>query len=336
VTEACSVIEGERAGWRALTLRNGSIDVTVLPGKGCEIYEFVDRSTGVDVIFKSPWGLQPPGSPPREGSDGMEFLHNYGGGWQELLPSCNDACTYRGVELPFHGEVAVVPWDVTVAADGEGAVELIGRVRCARTPFVLERRMRVERGAAVLTLRERVENVSGEAHDLVWGHHCVVGEPFLEEGCRLHAPVRTIVTLPEAWEETARLAPGQREPWPHALLKDGGRADLRQVPGREIDAHDDVLLTDLEDGTIAVENPRLGRTFRLRFDAELFRWLIAWQPYGGTHAYPLKGSYALGIEPWISSGNLADAVAAGEAIELPGGAALETTLTAAIEGGPVA
>ena len=36
----------------------------------------------------------------------MAFLHNYGGGWQELFPSCNDACTYRGVELPFHGEVA--------------------------------------------------------------------------------------------------------------------------------------------------------------------------------------------------------------------------------------
>ena len=65
----------------------------MLPERGCEIYEFRDRSTGVDVLFKSPWGLQPPGAPPREGSEGMEFLHNYGGGWQELLPSCNDACT---------------------------------------------------------------------------------------------------------------------------------------------------------------------------------------------------------------------------------------------------
>jgi hypothetical protein len=85
-----------------------------------------------------------------------------------------------------------------------------------------------------------------------------------------------------------------------------------------------------------VENPRLGRTFRLRFDHGLFRWLCSWQPYGGARELPLAGSYALGIEPWISSGNLEDAVAAGEAIELAGGAALETTLTAAIEGGPVA
>ena len=336
MTQACSVVAGERAGWRSVTLRNGCIEVTVLPARGCEIYEFRDRSTGVDVLFKAPWGLQPPGSPPREGSDGMDFLHNYGGGWQELLPSCNDACTYGGVEIPFHGEVAAVPWDVTVAADGDDAVELVGRVRCARTPFALERRMRLERGQAVLTLNERVENTSGVSHPLVWGHHCVVGPPFLEDGCRLHAPAGTIVTLPEVWEETVRLAPGQREPWPHALLRDGGRADLREVPGPACGSHDDVFLGDLEDGTVAVENPHLGRTFRLRFDDSLFRWLCTWQPYGGARALPLAGSYALGIEPWVSAGNLEHAVAAGEAIELAGGASLETTLTAAIEGGPVA
>jgi hypothetical protein len=336
VSEACSLVEGERAGWRALTLRNGCLEVTVLPQRGCEIYELRDRSTGVDVLFKSPWGLQPPGAPPREGSDGMEFLHNYGGGWQELLPNCNDPCTYRGVELPFHGEVAVAPWDVGVLSEGGEAVELVGRVRCTLTPFALERRMRLERGRATLTLHERVENTSAAAHHLVWGHHCVVGPPFLEAGCRLLAAASTIVTLPEAWEGTARLARAQREPWPYALLAGGGRIDLREIPGPEAGSHDDVFLGDLEQGAVAVENPRLGRTFRLGFDRALFGWVCSWQPYGGAHALPLAGSYALGIEPWVSGGNLEHAVAAGEAIELAGGASLETILTASIEGGPVA
>jgi hypothetical protein len=334
VTEACHLIEGERAGWHALTLGNGRIDVTVLPARGCEIYEFRDRSTGVDVLFKSPWGLQPPGAAARAGSDGLEFLHNYGGGWQELLPSCNDACSYRGAELPFHGEVAVSPWDVLIGAQSEEELELVCRVRCSLTPFALERRMRIERGSASLTLHERVENLSQEPHHLVWGHHCVVGAPFLEAGCRLHAHGGTVVTLPEAWEDTARLARAQREPWPNALLADGGRADLREIPGPDCGSHDDVFLTDLAEGSVAVENPRLGRTFRLAFDSSLFRWLCMWQPYGGAHELPLAGSYALGIEPWVSNGNLEQAVAAGEAIELAGGAVLETILTATIEGGP--
>ena len=72
----------------------------------------------MDVLFKAPWGLQPPGSPPREGADGHAFLENYEGGWQELFPNCNDPCEYRGVELPFHGEVATVPWDVERGATG--------------------------------------------------------------------------------------------------------------------------------------------------------------------------------------------------------------------------
>jgi galactose mutarotase-like enzyme len=336
VTEVASLVEGERAGWRSLTLRNGCVEVTVLPERGCEIYEFRDRSAGVDVLFKAPWGLQPPGAPPREGWGGMQFLANYAGGWQELFPSCNDPCTYRGAELPFHGEVALFAWEVDIGAQSDDELELVCRTRCARTPFALERRMRIERGTPTLTLHERVENLSQEPHHLVWGHHCVVGAPFLEAGCRLHAPARTIATLPEAWEETARLAPAQREAWPHALLKDGGRADLREVPGPEVGSHDDIFLTDLEEGTVAVENPRLSRTFRLRFDPSLFRWLCTWQAYGGARAMPLAGSYALGIEPWISLGNLEQAVAAGEAIELAGGASLETTLLASIEGGPAA
>ena len=67
------------------------------------------------------------------------------------------------------------------------------------------------------------------------------------------------------------------------------------------------------------------------FDHELFRWLISWQPYGGALEEPLAGSYALGIEPWVSRLPLGQAVEAGEAIELSPAASLETTLWLAVE-----
>jgi hypothetical protein len=85
-----------------------------------------------------------------------------------------------------------------------------------------------------------------------------------------------------------------------------------------------VYLTDLEDGIVSVESSRLRVS--LRFDHRLFRWLISWQPYGGALAQPLAGSYALGIEPWVSRLPLGEAVEAGEAIELAPGASRETTL----------
>jgi hypothetical protein len=82
-------------GWRALTLTSDKLEVTVLPDKGADIYALADLESGIDPLFKAPWGLQPPGSPPREGSAGEKFLENYEGSWQELFPNTNDACTCR-------------------------------------------------------------------------------------------------------------------------------------------------------------------------------------------------------------------------------------------------
>jgi hypothetical protein len=189
--------------------------------------------------------------------------------------------------------------------------------------------MRLE--GPTLVLEETVTNEGGEPAHFVWGHHCVLGPPFLEAGCRIHAPARTVETIPEMWEDTARLEPGQRSTWPKARLRAGGEVDLREVPGPEAESHDDVYLTDLDAGWAAVENPRLGLSFRLDWDPAVFRWIITWQPYGGARAMPLAGAYALGIEPWVTRRSLADAVATGEAIELASGGSFDTMLRATME-----
>src|SRR5262249_47876834 len=127
------------SGWNAVVLETDQLRVTVLPDKGADVVGLVHVPSGVDVLFKAPWGLLPPGAPPREEAEGLEFIGNYEGGWQELLPNANDACSYDGVQLPFHGEVALLPWRAETL--GEDAVRL--SVRCERLPLVLERVMRV-------------------------------------------------------------------------------------------------------------------------------------------------------------------------------------------------
>jgi hypothetical protein len=192
--------------------------------------------------------------------------------------------------------------------------------------------MRLREGVPELTLEGSVVNESDEPAHFVWGQHCVLGPPFLEPGCRLEVPARTIVTSPVLWEpETARLAPGQRGPWPHAWLRSGGTVDLREVPGPEAESHDDVYLTDLDAGWLSVRKPDPALTFRLEWDPAVFGWIVLWQPYGGATAKPLTGSYALGVEPWTSRLTLEEAVKAREANELAGGARLETTVRARIE-----
>ena len=328
---SCRVDVGEVAGWRSVVLENDVLRVVVLPDKGAEIHQLTDLRSGVGVLFQAPWGLQPPGAPPLAGSENDPFMWNYAGGWQELFPSVNEACVYRGEQIPFHGEVAALPWEYEIL-DGDGShVGARFSTKTRRTPFRVERVLRLREGETELVIEGTVTNESTEVAHFVWGHHCVVGPPFLEPGCRLEIPARTIVTSPELWEpETARLEPGRREPWPLAPLRAGGTVDLRDIPGPDTGTHDDLYVTDLVEGWLAVTNPRLRLTFRLEWEREIFGWIVLWQPYGGALAPPLTGSYALGIEPWTSRLCLEQAVAAGEAIELAAGDSFAASVRACL------
>jgi Domain of unknown function (DUF4432) len=330
----CRVTAGSVVGWHSVVLENDELRVVVLPEKGAEIHQIIDLRTATPVLFEGPWGLRPPDAEPLAGSGSDAFMWNYAGGWQELFPSVNAACSYRGHEIPFHGEVASLPWEHEVL-DGEGGLCRVRFwTRSRLTPFLLERVLSLRAGEATLVIEETVRNDSSLDAHFVWGHHCVVGPPLLEAGCRLEIPARTIVTSPELWEpETARLEPARREPWPGAPLRAGGTVDLRDIPGPETGSHDDLYVTELEAGWLEVSNPRLELTFRLEWDHALFGWIVLWQPYGGAVAPPLAGSYALGIEPWTSMLNLEEAVAEGVAVELAARDSLTTTLQAKLLNG---
>ncbi len=325
-----SVSFGEETGWPSVELESDALHVVVLPDKGAEIHRLVHRESDVDVLFKGPWGLRPPGAPPLEGSGDDAFMWNYAGGWQELFPNVNESCSYRGRRIPFHGEVATLPWEHEVISDGgDGRAAVRFATRCRATTFELERTLRVEDGRAQLEIESVATNVGDEPAHFVWGQHCVLGAPLLEDGCRLELPARTIVTRPELWEpETAALRPGQREAWPNAQLREGGTTDLREIPGPERRSHDDIYVGDLDATWLAVTNPRLGLTFRLEWEPAELAWVILWQAYGGTDAPPLTGSYALGVEPWTSRLNLEDALASGEAIALEAGGRFTTRFRA--------
>ena len=146
-------------------------------------------------------------------------------------------------------------------------------------------------GEPALTLAECVRNLGDEPAPFTWGHHFVLGAPFLEEGCRLEMPAGVIISPDVQFEPaTAALAPGQREAWPLALGRQPGqRVDLRQIRGPEAHIHDDVFLGELAHGHFTVTNARLGLAVSLDWDAEVFRYVVLWMPYGGSDAAAADG-----------------------------------------------
>jgi hypothetical protein len=326
---SCRISRSHINGWRAIKLANAVIEVTVLPDKGADIYAFIDVASGIDVLLKTPWGLLPPGSPPRPGSDGDEFLHNYEGAWQELLPNTGPPCVHEGQQIALHGVVATAPWTTRVERiDADGASIRLDVV-CPFPPLALTRRMSIAASSPVLTIEETVCNISRQSVSFLWGHHPVLGPPFLEAGCEMRLDQCTVHTRAIPFDPAnAAYAPAQRTPWPYVQALDGRLVDLRLIPGPDANIHDHACLTDLARGRVEVENARLGLTFSLEWDPAIFRWINNWRPLGGSHSAPLEGIYGLAIEPWAANSNLADAVSAGVALSLEAGASLRTWLKA--------
>jgi len=325
---SCSIRTKEVNGWLAITLANAIIEVTIVPDKGADIFSFVDVSSGIDVLGKTPWGLRPPGSAPRAGSADAQFLHNYEGAWQELFPNIFTPCIYNGKQIPLHGEVATLPWTMRVEQSDDDKVRIALNVRCQQVPLTLTRRMSLSAHSPELVIHETVQNISESRTPFVWGHHPLLGAPFLEEGCRINTGRCTVHTIDPYEPSTATLAPGRRSIWPNAPRIDGSIADLRKVSGPSAGIHDHVYLTDFERGWIEVENPRLGLAFGLEWDPAVFPWLINWRPFGGSHLPPLEGIYGVAIEPRTTRLNLTAAVEGGDALWLAGGGELSTSLKA--------
>jgi hypothetical protein len=315
----------------ALWLENELLSVGVLPHKGGDIFELHYRSPGrsesVQFLMQTPWGLKPPGTQPQ-----TDFLDNYEGGWQELFPNANDGCQYHGQDIPFHGEVALEPWEFHLPPSGPGESLIHLSVNCRKTPFRLERLMCLEAGESRLIIQEKVTNTGSGPCDFVWGHHLTLGGSFLEAGCRLEIPAREYYTPDVLYEPlTAHLEPRQTGRWPVARSSRGEPVDLRFVPGPQARSHDDVILGGLERGFYRVINPRLNLAFSLEWDVKVFPWLMLWEPYGGADLPPLTGIYGVGLEPWVSRYPLSKAVERGQALCLNAGESLQTELVATVQ-----
>ena len=249
----CRVGVGDLAGWRSVVLENDAVRVVVLPDKGAEIHQITDLRSGTNLLFEAPWGLAHLAPRRSRGSGDDEFMWNYAGGWQELFPSVNEACVYRGSPIPFHGEVASLPWAYEIV-DGDRSE--------ARVRFSTRSRQTLSGRARPPTARRRT-GAPGRGV----GEERIDAERALRVGsslCRRAAVSRAGLPAGHPRSDdrhvtralgarTARLEPGRREPWPWGPLRAGGTVDLRDVPGPETGSHDDLYVTDLDEVARGVE-----------------------------------------------------------------------------------
>ncbi|HEU4976285.1 MAG TPA: aldose 1-epimerase [Baekduia sp.] len=315
-------VEVRRGPWRALQLANDEIAVTLLPEKGCDIVELVHRETGIDVLFKAPWGW---GRRPMHAASSFEaWIEANPGGWQVILPNGGDASVENGVEWGFHGEAGLVDWEVTDA----GQDHAVCTTTLATVPLEIERVVRLE--GSTLRVDERVTNAGGDPVEVMWGHHPAFGAPLLEPGCRIETSARRFTADDRA--PGAGLEPGRVSPWPHAAVEGGGTIDLSVIPPADECRAVLGYLDDFAEGSYRIVNPRVPLAVEVRWPLELFPVAWYWQELRASSGFPwYRRAYTTAIEPntTMPGQGIARARAAGAALlELSAGESRTATVEA--------
>jgi|SRR5579875_219520 hypothetical protein len=329
-TWGCRVSGCQIEGMEAVILENTVLRVVVLAGKGAEIIELTCKPKDVNVLWRAPNGVVNPrrtitSVSREEGS----FMDSYGGGWQELFPTLGLPARYYGAAMGEHGEVALLDWDVHVEHDEPERASVSFSVRCLRSPFRLVRTMTLE-GAErpVLDICEQATNEGGEPLRFMWGHHPVLGPPFLEPGCKVN--VRSGSVQATSGPGGSFSARGPATPWPWYVNAHGEKVDLSIVAHQGPGQVDELYLTDLETGEYEVRNDRLGVCFALRWDLQVFPYLWWWRGLGAQPGYPwYNRAYMLGLELFSSvPPDFAGAERAGTTLSLGPGETMACSLEA--------
>jgi hypothetical protein len=298
-----SEVELER-GVPGFVLENDAIAVTVVPVKGADIVGLVAKPDGVDVMWKSPWGLPPlVGGVPAAFDSQVTWSAAYEGGWQVLFPNGGPAGTYKGVELNFHGEASTSAWEIDgIDAAGESA-EIRLSLRLRRSPFRIERQMRLAGDRPVLTIRERVTNLGGERMEFMWGHHPAYGAPFLSGACRIDTSAGAVWADADYDGPANPLTRDATFDWPVGA-RDGVPADLSMLPAE--DGPPRQMLAFLRDfpgshGWYGITNTELGLGVGLVWPLDVFPFAWFWQEMHASSGFPwYREVYTMAIEPFTS------------------------------------
>ena len=278
----------------ALELENDVLSTTIIVDKGADIYRLVYKPRDIDILWKAPWAINESARDFRSSfATESAWLEAYAGGWQVLFPNAGFANTYKSAALCYHGEASMKAWDYEILYATASAAEIKMQTRLLRSPYTIQRRMKVESGSPVLHIHERVTNHAGEAMDCTWGHHPAYGAPFISEHCRIDIGTATFVADDLYTGFSNPLDRNESYLWPMA-----GDVDMSMVPGPETARDTLAYFQDFDAGWYSITNSELNLGVGLVWDASIFPYAWFWQELNSSPGFPFyKCSYVMAIEP---------------------------------------
>ena len=237
----------------------------------------------------------------------LDWLSDYRGGWQLLIPNAGAACEVDGLPLPFHGE-----WSRTQVDVVETSPTSVSMEAGTWLPFEVRRRVRVLDSPARVTITTTITNLSEYQQPFLWGEHPAFSAAA---GDHIDMPAGAVVDASDELQHQAA--------WPNGAL---GESPLDRVPStRPLESVH--YLPNRPEGWAALRRDHVG--IALVWDIADFPHLWLWRELGST-GFPFYGRTSiLALEPacsWPGDG-LAASVERGQAHWLAGGASRTTSVT---------
>ncbi|MDR3619431.1 MAG: aldose 1-epimerase family protein [Paludisphaera borealis] len=201
----CSVAKrrlhgGRREGVDLIEIDNGALAFSIIPTRGMNIWK---ASCGGDRIG---WD-----SPTTDGPVNPAYVNllDLGGigwlaGFDELLARCglmSNGAPYRDGDaiVPLHGRVANIPASyVAIHVDENPPYEIVVEGRVDESFLFgagvrMTTRISTVPGSKRLTVRDEFENLKDQPVEMQILYHWNFGPPYLEEGSRFVAPIKTLI-----------------------------------------------------------------------------------------------------------------------------------------------
>ena len=220
-----SFVVRPQQGFDVYWLNNGDIELAVVPELGAKIISLKNLRTGREWMWHPPGGLKL-----FRNVSGDHFSQSPLTGTDECLPTIAP-CSWRGCELPDHGEVWSVPWATDAELWKDGILKT--SVRLKLSPFEFERTIALHENE--INLSYRLNNLSAQDEVFVWALHPLLK---LQPGDRLEMPSATRALLDgAAWvDDVTSAVPDKNHEKIFAAPVPEGRATIRnQVTGEYLD-----------------------------------------------------------------------------------------------------
>ncbi len=289
-----------------ITLRSDALAVTIDETMGGELRQI--EFGGTPLLAAYEWDTPVPAARSRTYGDlRLDWLSEYRGGWQFLVPNAGAECVVDGVPLPFHGEWSRTAVDIDAATASEVSMRA-----GTRMPFTVHRTVSLVGDPDRIRITTAIENESGDRQPFVWGEH----PAFLAgPGDRIDLPAGPIVDRDDAT--------GTVSSWP---CDAGGEPGLDVAPDtRPLESVH--YLPDRPAGWAALRCPAVGVALVWETDDFPHMWL--WREFGSP-GFPFHGRTSLvALEPassWPGDG-LAAAIERGQAFWLEPGERRSTVVT---------